>query len=95
MAYIKLEQIQEKEQEIKNLSSDLETLITDFTNKVNEIQDILDGLKVCLNTTGGLNKIKEISNINFDTQKLNNMKKEINEIKITYSKSDKIYLSNQ
>lgn len=90
MKIIKETDIKEQIQQIKKLSGDLDQYISEFTTYTNEIQEVLIGLSVCLNTTGGTARIKEISNIEFDNEALNNIANEIDNITVTY-KQEKQY----
>ena len=78
--YVKRSDIREKVEEIKKLNLDLEQYSEDFIRHIDEIQDLLVGLKVCLNTTGGVKRIKELADIEFDTVALNNIISKINTI---------------
>ena len=82
--YVKQSDIREKVEEIKKLSLDLDQYSEDFIRHIDEIQDLLVGLKVCLNTTGGVRKIKELADIEFDTVSFNNIIRKICEININY-----------
>lgn len=84
--YVSENEIEEKIAEIKNLNMDLEQATADFIAYVNKIQELLVGLKVCLNTTGGVRRIKELSNIEFDTTSLNDIISKINSINVNYAK---------
>lgn len=84
--YIPESDINDKQAEIKKLTGDLEQYVADFAAHVNEIQDLLVGLSVCLNTTGGVSRIKDIANIEFDTVALNEIVNQIEEIQVTYKK---------
>lgn len=83
--YVKRSDIREKIEEIKKLNLDLEQYSEDFIRHIDEIQDLLVGLKVCLNTTGGVKRIKELADIEFDTVALNNIISKICEINVTYT----------
>ena len=84
-AYVSESEIEEKIAEIKQLNYDLEQSTEDFIAHINEIQELLIGLKVCLNTTGGVRRIKELSDIEFDTVSINNTISKINSININYT----------
>ena len=86
MGYVSESNIKEKIAEIEKLNLDLKQYMLDFINHVDEIQDLLVGLKVCLNTTGGVARIKELANIEFDTASFNNIINKIGEINITYTR---------
>ena len=83
---IKEEDITNKIAEIKKLNEDLALATEEFTTYVNSIQELIEGLKVCLDTTGGVAKISELSNIEFDTVTLNNIIEPIEKIQVTYNK---------
>lgn len=84
--YIKESEIEEKIAEINTLNSNLEEYTAQFTTHINEIQDLLVGLKVCLNTTGGVRRLKELTNIEYNTATLNDTISKINSININYTK---------
>lgn len=84
-AYVSESEIEEKIAEIKQLNYDLEQSTADFTAHINEIQELLVGLKVCLNTTGGVRRIKDLSDIEFDTVSINDTISKINSININYT----------
>ncbi len=84
-AYVSESEIEEKIAEIKQLNYDLEQSTADFTAHINEIQELLVGLKVCLNTTGGVRRIKDLSDIEFDTVSINDTISKINFININYT----------
>ena len=84
-AYVSESEIEEKIGEIKQLNYDLEQSTADFTAHINEIQELLVGLKVCLNTTGGVRRIKDLSDIEFDTVSINDTISKINFININYT----------
>lgn len=84
-AYVSKSEIEEKIAEIKSLNADLEQSTADFTAHINEIQELLVGLKVCLNTTGGVRRIKDLSDIEFDTVSINDTISKINSININYT----------
>ena len=84
-AYVSESEIEEKIAEIKQLNYDLEQSTEDFIAHINEIQELLIGLKVCLNTTGGVRRIKELSDIEFDTVSINDTISKINSININYT----------
>ena len=86
MGYVSESNIKEKIAEIEKLNLDLKQYTLDFIKHVDEIQDLLVGLKVCLNTTGGVARIKELANIEFDTASFNNIINKIGEINITYTR---------
>ena len=83
--YVSKSEIEEKIAEIKSLNADLEQSTADFTAHINEIQELLVGLKVCLNTTGGVRRIKDLSDIEFDTVSINDTISKINSININYT----------
>ena len=82
--YIKESDIKDKINELEKLKLDLDQYVATFTNHVNEIQDLLVGLKVCLNTTGGVRRLKDLADIEFDTVSINNATSKISEITVTY-----------
>lgn len=84
-AYVSESEIEEKIAEIRQLNYDLEQSTADFTAHINEIQELLVGLKVCLNTTGGVRRIKDLSDIEFDTVSINDTISKINFININYT----------
>ena len=84
--YVKESDIQEKIAEINTLNSNLEEYTAQFTAHINEIQDLLVGLKVCLNTTGGVRRLKDLADIEFDTTSLNDTISKINSINVNYEK---------
>lgn len=84
-AYVSESEIEEKIAEIKQLNYDLEQSTEDFIAHINEIQELLVGLKVCLNTTGGVRRIKDLSDIEFDTVSINDTISKINFININYT----------
>lgn len=84
-AYVSESEIEEKIAEIRQLNYDLEQSTADFTAHINEIQELLVGLKVCLNTTGGVRRIKDLSDIEFDTVSINDTISKINSININYT----------
>ena len=86
MGYVSESNIKEKIAEIEKLNLDLKQYTLDFIKHVDEIQDLLVGLKVCLNTTGGVARIKELADIEFDTASFNNIINKIGEINITYTR---------
>lgn len=83
--YISKSEIEEKIAEIKQLNYDLEQSTEDFIAHINKIQELLIGLKVCLNTTGGVRRIKDLSDIEFDTVSINDTISKINSININYT----------
>ena len=84
-AYVSESEIGEKIAEIRQLNYDLEQSTADFTAHINEIQELLVGLIVCLNTTGGVTRIKDLSDIEFDTVSINDTISKINFININYT----------
>ena len=84
-AYVSESEIEEKIAEIKQLNYDLEQSTEDFIAHIKEIQELLIGLKVCLNTTGGVRRIKDLSDIEFDTVSINDTISKINFININYT----------
>ena len=85
--YISESEITDKISEISVLSGELSSYIEEFTSYISEIQELLIGLKVCLNTTGGVSRIKELANIDFDTVAINNIIPKIEDIKVVYEKN--------
>lgn len=84
--YVSESEITDKISEITLLSDELGLYVEEFTAYVAEIQELLIGLKVCLNTTGGVARLKELSNIEFDTTSINSIASKIEGIQVTYNK---------
>lgn len=86
MAIITESQIQEKINEIQKLSKDLDAYVLEFHNYSAQIQEVLTALSVCLNTTGGVSRIQNLANIEFDTDLLGSVSSEAAGIKVNFSK---------
>lgn len=89
MEYISEVEITDKIAEVQKLTEDLDLFVTTFTSYVDEIQELLIGLKVCLNTTGGVARLKDLANIEFDTVSLNSATSSIEDVQISYKKVKK------
>lgn len=92
MRVIESTEIQEKIQEMIHYTALLKEDISNFKSEVNNIHEVIDGLKICLNTTGGIDRISNINNITFNTDVLDKVVDEVLNIQVSYHKEKK-YLS--
>lgn len=71
MSAISIFEIEEKKEALKQSIENLNNSIQIFNETTKEIQELINVLHSIYNTTGGNQKIKEISNIEFDCEGLN------------------------
>lgn len=89
MNIIKEEQIIEKVKKIRETTDNLSESVSEFTNYVEQISEVIEGLKVYFNTTSGLETVQEIDNIEFDIHFLNNISKKASDVEVKYYKEKK------
>ncbi|MCI6265963.1 MAG: hypothetical protein MR598_03845 [Erysipelotrichaceae bacterium] len=89
MSIIKEEQIIGKIEKMKAATDNLSESVTEFTDYVKQISEVIEGLKVYFNTTSGIETVNDISNLDFDLNFLNSISKEVNDIEVRYYKEKK------
>lgn len=95
MAIIRESEIINKKEELRKLTEDLEININSFNNTVENYRDIIEDLKVVLNTSGGVKTISNFSNIDFETTKLSNLSESKKSIQVHHKPVPKILMTNQ
>lgn len=89
MSIIKEEQIVEKIERIKEATDSLSDSVKEFTNYVDQISEVIEGLKVYFNTTSGIETVTDINNLEFDINYLNNIAQKANDVEVRYYKDQK------
>lgn len=89
LSIIREEQIVEKIERIKNATDSLSESVTEFTQYVEQISEVIEGLKVYFNTTSGIETVENISNLDFDINFLNTLSKDVQDIEVRYYKEKK------
>lgn len=95
MAIIRESEIINKKEELNKLTETLETNISSFNNTVENYQDIIEDLKVVLNTSGGVKTISKFSNIDFETTKLRDLSESKKSIQVNHTKEKVILMTTQ
>ncbi len=61
-------EFQTKQQELKVYADRIIEEITAFKDELSNVSETIEALKICANTAGGVEKIRQLSNLNFDTK---------------------------
>ena len=59
-----------KKRELKIYGDTIKEDIEKFIAELSSVSELIEALKICANTAGGIEKIKKLSNLNFDTRNL-------------------------
>ena len=86
MAIIKEEQIEEKKSIIEVSTNNLVIASKEFSTSIAKLTEIINDLKIVLNTAGGASQIDKLSKIDFesDAHSLNELAIQKQNIKVTY-----------
>lgn len=87
--YISENEIISKVQELNNLISDFIDDVSIYTSYANNMQEFLIGLSMCLNTAGGMERLKKMQNIDLNVTSLNNIANLLGETSVDYKKVSK------
>ena len=82
--------VQEKRKELRKYMREIENAIADLTLQLKRKNETIEALKICADTLGGSEKIKELSSLNFDTKILARIDSIINTTSIYEEIQDKI-----
>ena len=81
-------EVTETKEEIKIHASNLGEEIEHLNKKINSTRETIEALKICANTIGGKKKIRQLSNLNFDTKILATINEIIEDTDIIEETSD-------
>ena len=90
MAIISVDEVDTKKQEVKSFSEKMAVDIEELNIFIDEIDEVIEGLKVFFNTTGGLSQIKELENLSFNKSSVSSITEQADNISIN---SDTIEVS--
>ena len=72
----------EMQKSLHRYEAELNEAIDMFEKNTEDINEVIEALKICANTNGGMKRARELANLNFDSKILENIKNVINSTSI-------------
>lgn len=75
-------EVNEKRKCLREYNLRFSDSVSSFIKNANNVNEVIEALKICANTYGGLKRTGELSNLDFGLKSLDNAKGELDLVKI-------------